>query len=244
MEKITYNDIQAEAESFAASYRKTHYVPPFPSSEQLQKYREIVSVKYAPVVELVKRRLMTVDSESGHGYEHLEDVSIRAGFIAEAECDFREITDPQKAAIIDQTILAGLLHDIERHLGFSEDHMSEGESTAKKLLAEVGIESSIITMVVRNHDHIDFHPINNPILEIVYGSVFDADHFRYGLEREDTFWRMKENKGATPTEVIHDYQFLPAYLYAWKTSYGKEVGTKYIDFGLAIAKHVEAIFSA
>jgi hypothetical protein len=241
MKNFSFDEIQLEAESFAANYRKTHDVPPFPSGDQLQKYKEILSTKYSRVVELVKKRLEEVDSEGGHGYEHLEDVATRAGFIAETECDFRGIKDDQKEEIINETVLAGLLHDIERHLGFGEDHMINGADTAMKILTQVGIGSEVVATVVRNHDHMDFNP-TNPTMEIVFGSVFDADHFRYGLEREDTFWRMKEKKGKTPPEVIHDYQFLPAYTHAWKTSYGKEVGPKYIEFGLAVAKYVEETF--
>jgi len=242
MKNFTFNEIQLEAESFAANYRKTYDVPPFPSNDQLQKYKEILNTEYSRVVELVKTRLETVDSEGGHGYEHLEDIATRAGFIAETECDSRGINDGRRKEIINQTVVAGLLHDIERHLGFGEDHTIEGANTATKILSEAGIKSDIVATVVRNHDHIDFNPTNNPELEIVFGSVFDADHFRYGLEREDTFWRMKEKKGKNPQEIIHDYQFLPAYLNAWKTSYGKEVGPKYIEFGLAVSKHIEGAF--
>jgi len=117
MKSFSFNDIQLEVESFAANYRKTHDVPPFPSNDQIQKYKEILNTKYSRVVELVKKRLETVDSEGGHGYEHLEDVATRAGFIAETECTFKGIKDDQKEGIINETVLTGLLHDIERHLG-------------------------------------------------------------------------------------------------------------------------------
>ena len=242
MKTITFDQIQLEAESFAVNYRKTHDVPPFPSDVQLQKYKKILNTKYSQVVELVKKRLSEVESEGGHGYEHLEDVATRAGFIAETECDFRGIKNDQRKEIINETVLAGLLHDIERHLGFGEDHMVNGADTAIRILAAVGIKGNVVATVVRNHDHMNFSPTDQ-LLEIVFGSVFDADHFRYGLEREDTFWRMEEKKGKEASEVIHDYKFLPAYIHVWKTNYGKEVGPKYIEFGLAVAKHVEKTFS-
>lgn len=243
IKNFTYDDIQREAETFAANYRKAHDVPPLPGGNRIQKYQDIIKTNYSRVTGLIKKRLESVDSEGGHGYEHLEDIATRAGFIADKECSFRKISKSQQDLIVNEAILAGLLHDIERHLGFGEGHAIEGEKTAGNILKEVGIESEIVTTVVRNHDDPNYNPANNLTLEIAFGSVFDADHFRYGLEREDTFWRMKEKKGKTAAEVIHDYQFLPGYLHVWKTTYGKEVGPKYIEFGLAIAKHVEEVFS-
>ncbi len=54
---------------------------------------------------------------------------------------------------------------------------------------------------------------------------------------------MKEKKGKSAEDVIHDYAYLPAYRNSWRTDYGKKVGPKYIDFGLAIAKHIEDYFT-
>jgi hypothetical protein len=248
MHQLTFDQIQQEAEAFAKKYRSTRDVPPLPSDQELQKYRKMLHAQYDQVVSLVKEHLATVESVGGHGYEHLEDVALRAVLIAEKECTEKNIDGAHQKLIIIATLLAGFLHDIERHLGFGEDHMIEGAKIAVDILQKSNIDravTDVVATVVRNHDHMDFRPENNsnPDMEIVYGCVFDADHFRYGLEREDTFWQMKAKRGATPQEVIHDYQFLPAYAHAWKSAYGKKVGPLYIEFGLAIAKHVENVFT-
>ncbi|KKU92242.1 MAG: hypothetical protein UY21_C0003G0018 [Microgenomates group bacterium GW2011_GWA1_48_10] len=241
--ELTYDNIQQEAENFAAQYRKSHDVPPFPNLEQLAKYRELIDTQYPQVVTLIKERLASVESAGGHGFEHLEDVAMRAGFIADDECTVRNIEGVEKEAIVKTVVLVGLLHDIERHLGYGEEHMVEGEKTATRILSQAGISNPLVPIIVRNHDHIDFNPSDDPQLSVVFGSIWDADRFRYGLEREDTFWRMKQQKGVSPEKVIHDYQFLPPLRDAWRTKYGREYGPKYIDFGIAVAKHIEGVFS-
>ena len=55
---------------------------------------------------------------------------------------------------------------------------------------------------------------------------------------------MKEKRGMPASEVIHNYEWLPQYRNVWRTNYGKKVGPKFIDFGLAIARHIEEAFSS
>jgi hypothetical protein len=240
---LTYDNIQKESERFAKEYRKKHKIPMMPKKNELNKYVELLHSKFGLVVDLVKKRMAENETVGGHGFEHLEDVAARAGYIAEKECRIKKITGEKKKLIIESAVLAGVLHDVERHLGFEDIHMVQGEKTAKKILSEAGFENQLILTVVRNHDHIDFDPGDNKILSVVFGSVFDADHLRYGLEREDTFWRMKEKSGKPVKDVIHDYRYLPQWKNAWRTGYGKKIGPKYIEFGLAIAKHIEKAFS-
>ncbi len=241
--KLTYNNIQKEAEDFSKQYRRKHKIPSLPTVKEVQKYRNLLYKKFSPVVDLIKERVSKVDPVGGHGFEHLGDVATRSGYIAEKECDHLKITGKDRELIIESAVLAGALHDIERHLGFGEDHMIEGEKTTRWILDKAGLKYDVVALVVRNHDHIDFDPGNNKTLTIVFAAVFDADHLRYGLEREDTFWRMKEKGGKSVAEVIHDYQYLPQWRNVWRTKYGKTVGPKIIDFGLAIAKHIEEFFS-
>ena len=240
---LTYENIQKEAEAFAAIYRKSHKVPKLPGEKELLKYNKLLCMKYSHLIELVKNHVSHQNTWLAHDFDHLVYISVLSSYVSEKECEFRKITGLNNVNdIIHKAMLSGLLHDIERQRGFGEDHMIEGEQTAIRLLEKVGISVKIITETVRHHDHADFKPTQN-ILQIVYGSVFDADHFRYGLEREDTFWKMKEKIGVSPEDVIHDYKFLPPLRNAWKTHYGKEVGPKLIDFGLAVAKHIEKKFS-
>jgi hypothetical protein len=128
-------------------------------------------------------------------------------------------------------------------MGFGEPHTIEGEKTARRILTKLNMVDEDVLITIRHHDDMDFDFMGNEVLRIIYGSVFDADHFRYGLEREDTFWRMKEKKGVSAETVIHDYAFLPKFKNSWKTKYGKQFGPIFIDFGMAIAKHIEREFS-
>ncbi len=233
---LSYQHIKETAKAIAANYRKEHQVPSLPDSKQLDKYKEILSLKFGVVANNVKEQMVLHETWQGHGYEHLVEVALLAGYLVD-----REHGDENVIAI---AVLAGLFHDIERWRGFGEDHMIEGEKLSRNILEEVHIDHETIDMVaevVRNHDHLSYVS-DNEIVNTVYGAVFDADHFRYGYEREDTFWDMKEKKGVLPELVIHDYQFLPPLKNAWKTAYGKEIGPKLIDFGMAIALGVEKEF--
>lgn len=237
LKEITYDQIQLTAEDVAKEYRRNHEIPALPGETVLSKYKEILNNKYSVLVNRVKEHLSHNEPESGHGFEHLEYVATMAGYFAETEGADNDV--------IEMAILAGLFHDIDRHLGYGEDHMVEAEKSARLILGDVGISerfTEVIAVAVRNHDHIEFNS-KDKNTRIVFGSIFDPDHFRYGFEREDTFWRMKEKRGMPPKEVIHDYQFLPPFRNAWKTKLGKEIGPKIIDFGLAIATEVERRFS-
>ena|SRR3989338_6428898 len=240
--KLSYDSIQREAEAFARQYRQEHKVPALPSAEDVQKYSDLLYSKFGPVVDLVRERLLQVDSEGGHGFDHLEDVAARAGYVSEEECRHLRIYGSDRNSIIERAVLAGMLHDVERHLGFQDIHMIEGEKTARRMLGQAGFMDDMVAKVVRNHDYINFDTGKDKVLAVVFGSVFDSDHFRYGLEREDTFWRMREKQGKPAADVIHDYQWLFQYRNAWRTNYGKLAGAKFIDFGLAIAKHIEEVF--
>ena len=139
--------------------------------------------EFADVIDLVKQRLSLVESEGGHGFEHLEDVSTRAGYIADTECKFRHVSEELAHQVIRKALLAGILHDIERHRGFGEDHVIEGAKTARVILEKVGQVDETVITVVRNHDDMNYDTGNDLILSLVFGSIWDADHFRYGLER-------------------------------------------------------------
>ena len=235
--EITYDQIQSTAEEVAMMYRQSNEVPKLPDEKTLIKYKEILNGKFSDLASKVKEHISHNEPEGGHGFEHLEYVATMAGYFAETEGADNEV--------IEMAILAGLFHDIERHLGYGEDHMVEAEKSARLILRESGISKKYIeaiALAVRNHDHIDFNP-EDETTRIVFGSIFDPDHFRYGFEREDTFWRMKEKKGVPPEKVIQDYQFLPPFRNAWKTKLGKEIGPKIIDFGMAVALEVEKRFS-
>lgn len=242
--ELNYDSIQSVAEDFAKKYRQENNVTPLPSTVETAKYREIIFGRFVKVVELIKEHFSARDLEGGHGFEHAEDIASRAGLLAEKECQIRQLPEDQCKDAVSKAILSGLLHDVEKSAGF-EEHMIKGEETARSILKEAGIEDETVLLIVRHHDHENFNDGGDKILAVAFGAVFDVDHFRWGLDRADTFWRMKEKMGKTAPAVLTDYQYLIPFLDAtyWRTQYGKIVGPKYIEFGLAIAKHVEKTFS-
>lgn len=239
--KCTYEAIQLEAEQFASDYRDKIGLPKLPDEKSLQPYKQIIEQRYPEVVKLIKVRLAQVESDPGHGFEHLEWVACLAGYIADIETEGKN--HKEKKEIISKAILTGLLHDIERHMGWGEPHTIAGEKTSRELLSKLNLVDEDVLTAIRHHDDMNYDFGGNETLRIIYGSVFDADHFRYGLERADTFWNMKQKRGVLPQEVIHDYAFLPPFRNTWKTKYGKIVGPQFVDYGMAIAKHIEDKFS-
>jgi hypothetical protein len=85
LSSCTYDAIQAEAESFASIYRSTKDIQELPSKEELLPYKLIIDEIYPNVVIAIKDRLSRVESEGGHGYEHLEWVACLSGYIANIE---------------------------------------------------------------------------------------------------------------------------------------------------------------
>ncbi|MBU0708890.1 hypothetical protein KJ596_04040, partial [Patescibacteria group bacterium] len=231
---FTYKDIRKVVRLFSAQYRTNHNVPSLPGDQELREFRERLYQKFPNVISLVKKHLRKTSPQEGRGFDHLEEIAVMAGHLAEQECAFRKIDSPENMRIIDQAILAGLLHDLDRHLGFGEVHMIEGEKSARRILEKEDLVNETVLTVVRNHDHLGFDPNNDRLLEIIFAAVFDADHFRYGTERKSEYWEMREKKGIPPEEVIHDYQFVPPLRDAWRTNYGKRVGPPWIDFAIAI----------
>lgn len=240
--QLTYDAIQTEVEAFAATYRAENKIPELPAGAELAPYQTVLT-KYPLLVDQVKAYVAEFDSDSDHGFEHLIWVSALARWICNFECNELKLEPDHKEYLIEQTVLAGFLHDIDRHLGFGEAHQVEGAKTAERMLASLGLHFPNVIATVANHDKINFYPGVNQDLAIIIGSVFDADHFRYGLEREDNWWQNRKKMGIKPEDVIHLYDYLPQYLHAWKTIYGKQVGPDFLQFGLAIAKHIEEKFS-
>lgn len=243
--KLSYKNIQKVAVRFCRRYKQTHKVPKLPNTNQLKKYNNLLRKKYSKVIAQIKKYLDPFRPPPGRGLDHLESIATLAAFIAEKECRFRKLPLSKQEKIINKAILSGLLHDIERskYKGGGEGHMIEGARRAQQILTKLNIEDNIVIKVVRNHDKLDFEAKGDEILEVVFGAVFDADHFRYATEREEEFWMRKERQGMPPQEVIHYYQKVSPLRDAWWTNYGKKVGPKLIDYALAVSKHVEKVFS-
>jgi len=266
---LTYANIKKVARAFSKEYRKRHAVPDLPDGDLFYPYRKKLFAEFGCVTHEVyayihnikgMKKTSTVETnfkpdpngpcpgitEDSFCYEHMEWVALLAAYLAEQECTVLGITGNLREQILDVALLTGMLHDIGRHLGWDEKHAVVGAETAQEILKNCTISEEYIAFVVtavRYHDDPDFYPSQDDlILRIAHGAVFDSDKFRFGLEREDSFWDMKKSKGVTPEDVIHDYKFLYPLENAWKTTLGKDLGEKYWKLGMAIAKHVESTF--
>ncbi len=237
----SYREIIKEAKII--SKRIENELPELPDDKNLKKYRLIIENEFSGLVEKIKEHLGKEGCEVGHGFGHLHNVAVLAAYIAELECKEKQLSKETAERLIRRTIIAGLLHDIERSKGFEKNHAIEGSKTAKLILNKCSIKDDFVPDIILHHDEKEFAGLNNVEFDIPFGSIFDADHFNYGLERKESFWTMKEKRGMPPEEVIHDYKFLYEYRNAFKTSFGKKAGPRFIDFGIKIAKHIEQKFS-
>lgn len=238
---VNYQEIKKEAKIFAEKTEKE--LPKLPNNKSLEKYMLIIESELSELVEQIKKHLGKKSYDVGHGFEHLYNVAVLAAYIAELECKEKQLSKDTTKRLIRRTIIAGLLHDIERYRGFRKNHAIEGSKIAKLILKKCNIKDDYVPDIILHHDEKEFAVLNNIEFDIPFGSVFDADHFNYGLERKESFWIMKEKGGMPPEDVIHDYKFLYEYRNALKTSFGKKAGPRFIDFGIKIAKHIEQKFS-
>lgn len=240
---LTYDLIRREAASFGQDYKLNTDLPKLPTVDDLSPYKEIIETEYPELLKDLENHFDVVNADINNGLDHSIWVSVRAGFITDLICRQKGLDEIIKSRLVRKSILSGLMHDVDRHLGLGEEHMIEGEKTAQRFLEKYGLNDTDITKTVRFHDIPEYFPEGSEEYKIIYGSVYDADHLRYGLEREKDFWDMKERKGVKPSDVIHDYQWLYKFVDSWKTDFGKDVCRKYVKYALAIAEHVESVFS-
>jgi hypothetical protein len=242
MAQFTYEDIIREAKCHANALKDK--LPSLPSHEELSPYDSIILKDYADLNTRVQEHISKKDTEPGHGYEHLRWVAPRGGYFADLECKARNIKDEIRDRLIKRTIAVGLLHDVERYRGFGKEHAIEGSKVAKELLTRCSIKDDYIPQIIMRHDEIDLFSIGDVEFDVPFQSVFDVDHILWGLEREESFWKSREKRSIPPKEAIHDYHFLMPLRNSFKTKHGREIGPKFIDFGIEISKHVEKTFSS
>lgn len=242
---LTYPQIKIEVEKFRKQYINNNSLPGLPTEKELTPFYEFIKRDFNPLSYEIKKHFNTVGADKNNGFDHAIWVAVRAAYIANKECRKKGLKQKTTRTIIKRSILAGLLHDIDRHLGFGKEHMIQGEKTARKILSEYNLnneDKEDVVKTIRYHDDVNYDPEGFDEFKIVFGSVFDADHLRYGLEREGDFWDKEQRRGTKPTEVIHDYKWLYSLKGAWKTEYGKNVGKKLIDYAIAISEHIEMTF--
>ena len=243
MPLVTYSLIKEEVRSYIKKNRKNFNLPDLPSEKDLKIYKTIIEENFYKLLKEISIYFRNVKADKNNAIDHALWVATLAAYLADKESIRLGVNEEDKQKINYNTITAGLLHDIDRHLGVGEIHMIEGEKTAKKILSKYKINKNIIFETIRHHDDPNYEIDGLISDQIVFGSVFDADHLRYGLEREAEFWEMKERKGVKPENVIHDYHWLDPYMNAWKTKSGERIAKPWINYALAIAKHVEQKFT-
>jgi hypothetical protein len=241
MAKFTYEDIITEAKKHAQLLKSR--LPGLPSRKELSPYNSIIVKDYAYLDAKVQEHVSRKDTEPGHGYEHLRWVAPRSGYFADLESKARNIEDEIRERLIKRTVAVGLLHDVERYRGFGKEHAIEGSKVAKELLRKCSIEDDYIPQIIMRHDEIDLFSIGDIEFDVPFQSNFDADHILWGLERKESFWKSREKRNIPPEEAVHDYQYLFSLRNSFKTQRGREIGSKFIDFGIEISKHIEKIFS-
>lgn len=239
---LTHPQIKEEVKVFCRNYKKNYPLSALLTDEQLVPYQEIINMYFQPLVDDIKHHFNKVGADKNNAWEHAFWVAVRAGYIADDESKRCNYDSDKRQSLVKKSILAGLLHDIERHVGI-EEHMEKGAETAIRMLKKHNLYDENIIEAIRYHDLFDYVPEGSEEYKIIFGSLFDADHLRYGLERESDFWNREERKGTKPEDVIHDYQWLYPLRDVWKTRYGKNVCKKYIEYAIAIAEHIEEVLT-
>lgn len=237
-----YKLIKNEAKRLGKEYRKIHNVPNAIHPSNYSKYKVYLE-KYKPLKDRVEEYVEKKEHWFNHGYEHLEKISLESAYLADKECERLNICPNKKQKIIEMTLLSGLLHDIDRHLGWGEAHLIQGMKTSKILLKEFDIKFKEIPIIVRYHDLNDVNLNISEEAQIAYNALFDADHFLYVTEREEDFWETKERLGVSWKEVIHDYKFVLPLKNNWKTEFGKKHGSIWYDLTIFICEEIEKQFS-
>lgn len=238
---LKYEAIIKEAKKYANELKDS--LPPLPTNEKLSPYVTILTHDFADLNSKVQLHISLNNPEPGHGYEHLRWVSTNGGYFADLECNVRSLESEIRKRLIKRSVLLGILHDIERYRGLKE-HPIAGAKVGKQLMAQCKIEDNYIPELILRHDEMGLFSTGDIEFDVPFQSVFDADHILWGLEREESFWLGRLRRGMPPEEAIHDYKYLFALRNSFKTQHGKEIGPKFIDYGIAINQHIEKKFGS
>jgi hypothetical protein len=183
----------------------------------------------------------------GHGLGHAEKVALDAGAIAAVEGARANFSDRQVEQLLLLAHCAGLLHDIRRR--HSHHAVKGAEAAREKLTRDVLLDKDSIDCVVfaiRNHEAFkDVQPPESVAHEIISGSLYDADKFRWGPDNfTHTVWKMIAAAPVPlpPSRFIRLYPDALAYIATIKTTFrtsvGKQYGPQFIDIGLEIGRRL------
>lgn len=186
-------------------------------------------------------------SNVGHGLGHAKKVALDAGAIAAVEGAAADLSDRQTDHLILLAHCAGLLHDIRRR---QRQHAARGAEAAREKLTRDHLldDESIacIAFAIRNHEAFtDSQPPKSVEHDIISGSLYDADKFRWGPDNfTHTVWKMIAAAPAplSPSRFIRLYpdalEYIAAIKNTFRTTVGKQYGPQFIDTGLDIGREL------
>lgn len=244
---LTYDKIVSVAKTKAEQLKKD--LPSLPADEELEPFEGQMWAIDRELIDTVRRHLDEWGVTHGHGFEeHIEWAAKNAAYVAAMECEEKGIKGDLRDEIIQRAWRLGLLHDIQRWRGWRKEdaHALEGMKATRQKLQELGIEDSYLLDQVFLHDELKVQSRNDPRFDLPFFSVFAVDHLNWSREWEEIRWKGLAKKKVSPQEAIHDYQFMLDLRDSpnlQQTKWGRTVAIPYIDYGIAIARHVESVFS-
>ena len=190
-------------------------------------------------LEIVERRADRI----GHGLSHVRKVAVDAGALVIIE-EEASITDENPARIILLAHVAGVLHDIKRE---EPEHAQRGAEEAGRVLKDFDLketERRAIIQSISNHEAFkQAKPLDDPSLQILSDSLYDADKFRWGPDNfTETLWEMVAPRKIPIAKLLD--RFMPGLKGierikdTFRTPTGKEYGPDFIDRGLEIGKRL------
>jgi len=177
----------------------------------------------------------------GHGLSHVRKVAVDAGALVLVETDAM-VTAERRQRLLLLAHLAGVLHDIRRE---QPEHAQRGADEAAVILEGFDLgagERAAIVQSIRNHEAFKpAVPLQDPSLQLLSDSLYDADKFRWGPDNfTETVWMMVA-PFRVPLAVLlgHFETSLEGIMRikdTFRTEAGREYGPDFIVKGLLIGE--------
>ena len=237
-----YSALRQAAREIAAAYPApafySDYATPMRRSREMYQANPMIRRLSDYVREQTRSNL-------GHGLGHAEKVALDAGAIAGIEGTRAKFSEQGTDRLVLLAHCAGLLHDIRRR---HRQHAAKGAETAREklsrdhLMDDEGI--TCIAFAIRNHEAFkDAQQPQSPEYDIISGSLYDADKFRWGPDNfTHTVWKMVEAAPPPLSGFIRLYpqalEYIAAIKTTFRTSVGRQYGPQFIDIGLEIGRRL------
>jgi hypothetical protein len=193
-----------------------------------------------PVLEKIRRIVISRDQQYGHGLEHIEKVAVDAGAIVQRESAARGESPKriERALLLAQ--LASLLHDIKRR---APEHAQRGAEAAAKILDDFPLkarERDWIVCSIRNHEAFtEPTPALTPEGQLLSDALYDADKFRWGPDNfTDTIWAMVSPEDVPMETLLAHFpkgmEGVERISGTFRSETGKRYGPEFIEVGIEI----------